>query len=124
MSFGHSVALGDDTVIVGAYDEDDGSTTGAGGVYFLGRTDDALLLHDFAPAPERLGHFGAAVDTDGRWAVAGGHVGSGSPGYAQVYYENGPGMWGVATTLTGSGDANANFGLALRLRGTQRSTSR
>ena len=120
-SFGYSVAVDGETVIVGArYDDDNGS--GSGTAYLFSKVGStwsqaAKLLPDDGAASD---YFGRSVAVDGGAAVVGAYrdddLGNAS-GSAYVFQQTDSGWDQVAKLLPGDGQADDLFGYAVSLSG-------
>ncbi|MEM7246953.1 MAG: hypothetical protein AAF533_16510 [Acidobacteriota bacterium] len=124
--FGISVAVSGDTLLVGAYlDDDNGSNAGA--IYFYERDTDPT---DWIAGPKRLAsdgesqdQFGRSVSISGDHALAGAPLedaAAGSTGAAYVFErdEGGPDNWGEVEKLTASdGASNDQLGESVSISG-------
>ena len=126
-SFGNSVSISADTVVVGAYgDNDNGNVSGAayifdrhqGGADNWGQTKKITALD--AAASDR---FGNSVSISGDTVVVGAH-GNSEPAYATgsayIFERNqgGAGNWGqVKKIVTADGVYNDNFGISVSISG-------
>ncbi|MDJ0771201.1 MAG: C25 family cysteine peptidase, partial [Ilumatobacter sp.] len=120
-AFGWDVATSGRTILVGAPDQDDGATIGAGAAYvFTGVGDSWAERLDLAsPAPETAGRFGVAVDTIGDLAIVGAEGENGATGQAHVFERSGGTSWGVqgAPSTAGDGAAGDGYGAAVTISG-------
>ncbi|MGI9513880.1 MAG: fibronectin type III domain-containing protein [Anderseniella sp.] len=114
-SFGHSVALSGNTVIVGAYNDDDnGSNSGSAYVFIRDNSGNwsqqAKLTASDGAAND---YFGYTVAVDGNTAIVGAHQNNDNgtnSGSAYVFIRNGS-SWSQQANLKASGGAaNDNFG--------------
>ena len=127
-SFGQSVAVNGDTVVVGASGEDGASETLAdrGAAYVFRRHEGGVdnwgevkkLLASDADADDRFG-WGVAVGGDtavvGAWGSGGGFAGA---AYVFQRYEGGVDNWGEVKRLTASdGQASDGFGISAAASG-------
>lgn len=95
--FGSSVALDDDTIVVGADNADNGSTSSAGAVYVYTRSTGGIWSQQaklVASTPVKAAHFGSSVAIDGDTILVG----------ANGFYMNGQGVQGKAYVFTRSGN--------------------
>ena len=123
--FGWSADLDGDTLIVGAWLDDDlGPSSGGANVF---QRDGSGIWREVAllTAPDGLGHdrFGTSVAVSGDWGLVGApgddNLGS-SPGAAYLFERNsgGPDNWGfVRKLVAGDGDVNDLFGESTALFG-------
>ncbi len=120
-SFGGSVAVSGDTVIVGALADDVGPNANAGSAYVFVRTgttwsQQALLLADFGTSGDQ---FGFSVAVYGNTAVVGApfdQVGAAvSQGSVHVFVRVGTSWAHQAQLLAADGAASADFGYAVAI---------
>lgn len=117
--FGAAVALDTDTLMVGAPDERDGETFGAGAAYVFVRSAGAWTEEErlTGSAPEAFARFGRAVATSGGAALAGAPERDNSSGSVFVFRQTGA-TWAEETRLDPPGTASADaFGSAVALEG-------
>ena len=118
--FGTSVALSDDTAVVGAQTDDHAGVTSPGSAYVFvrsgtGWTEQAKLT---ASDPSAFAQFGHSVALSGDTAVVGAHRdGSFSDGSAYVFVRSGT-VWSEQAKLTASDAADGDwFGFGVALAG-------
>lgn len=127
-SFGRTVAIDGDTIIVGA-DGEDGAGRDRGAAYIFLRNEGGAdnwgqVIKLVASSPEDSGKFGFAVAIDGDLALVGapGKAGAGAGrGAAYVFSrdQGGVGAWGLIKEILPSAPTdNSWFGYALAIEGT------
>ena len=125
--FGHSVSVSGDTVVVGAYAEDDGGSR-AGAAYVFQRSQGGAdnwgeVTKITASDAEAGDEFGISVTISGNTAAVGAHredAGGAWAGAAYVFQRDigGGDNWGEVTKLTASdGEADDGFGISVAING-------
>jgi hypothetical protein len=121
--FGISVALGDDTAVVGAYQDDVGSSPNRGSAYVFVHhravwEQQARLLANFGAAND---YFGYSVAISGNTVLAGAYAddagASTDQGSAYVFVRNGTTWTQQAQLLAADGAAGDYFGISVALSG-------
>ncbi len=115
--FGVSVAINGDTVIVGAFEDDDNS--GSGSAYIFTRsgttwTQQAKILPTGGSANDR---FGVSVAVNGDTAIVGANEENGKSGSAYIFTRSGA-TWTQATKINSTDAANGDsFGISTAIKG-------
>jgi FG-GAP repeat/Thrombospondin type 3 repeat len=119
--FGFSVALGGDTLVVGANRDDDGASPDQGSAYVFVRSDGVWSQQQKLTASDRSGgdQFGVSVALDGDTLAVGAEIDTVSvnlnKGSAYVVVRNG-GVWSERQKLTASdGAAFDKFGVSVAI---------
>ena len=122
--FGSSVAIGMDTIVVGAPEEDVSGKTHAGRAYVFYESDQyqwEQVARLTSGDSELSGHFGSSVFVDGNTAIVG------APSEDSVAHDNNCGVayvfnkdpdddsWGQSAEVVGAAQANSYFGQAIAL---------
>ena len=122
-SFGISVAISNDTVVVGAFGEDSDEVPededNSGGAYVFVRNGSAWTqqAHLTATDPHILDNFGVSVAISGDTVVIGAYGESGSAGAAHVFVRNGISWHDQAHLKASNSDANDQFGSSVAISG-------
>jgi hypothetical protein len=119
--FGQSVSVSGDTVIVGAYLDDDGGTD-SGSAYVFKRSGSTWTLQSKLTATDAAAgdQFGISVSISGETVIVGAHQdddGGGNSGSAYVFTRSGS-IWNQQAKLIASDDAAGDqFGVSVSLSG-------
>ncbi|MDF1592338.1 MAG: hypothetical protein P1P89_12555 [Desulfobacterales bacterium] len=119
--FGWSVAISGDTVIAGAYGNDDAGES-SGAAYIFTRTGEAWTQQAKLTAADAAAYdyFGKSVSINGDYAIVGAHGSDDrgeSSGAAYVFMWNGSGWIQDAKLTAGDGEAYDNFGVSVAVSG-------
>ncbi len=120
-SFGYSVALQGERLVVGARYHIVGGLVNAGSAYIFERGTDGLFVQVsqlVAPSPALDEAFGWSIDLDGDRIVVGARNGNAGAGAAYVYVRASNGSWSHESTLSGGGiDAGDEFAKSVSIVG-------
>ncbi|MBN1866804.1 FG-GAP repeat protein, partial [Candidatus Sumerlaeota bacterium] len=123
--FGWAVSLSGDTVLIGAYDDDEGTSLSVGSAYFYDLADSSWLERRqvYPSSASAYDYFGVSVSLWGDTALVGVELdddNGGDSGSAYIYERNEGGAenWGQVAKLTASDGAGGDrFGQAVALCG-------
>jgi hypothetical protein len=120
--FGISISMSGDNIIIGAPNDDNGSATSCGSIYFYQRSGATWnqLNKFFRTITAANDRFGQAVSINGAYAIAGAPYadvnGNTSAGSVAIYVFGG-GTWTWQTTINCPNNSNANFGYSVTISG-------
>ncbi len=120
--FGSSVAISNNTIVVGADGSDlDGTSSGA--VYVFTRNEDGTWQQQARIRPSNAGSaqfFGRDVAIDGNTMVVGAYLANSEKGAAYVFKRSANGIWNEAVILTDTGSViDDHFGASVAVSGSK-----
>jgi hypothetical protein len=118
--FGTSISMSGDNLIIGAPNDDNGSATSCGSIYFYQRSGATWnqLNKFFRTITAANDQFGRSVSINGSYAIAGAPFadvnGNTSAGSIAIYVYGG-GTWTWQTTINCPNNSNVNFGYSVTI---------